>query len=214
MAVMLMCAAWLSIIYLSLPRDSNGHRRIIRLFLTPDQQGQILMKRENYITAAAAFTDPVLKGTALFKAGQFKEAAGILSSSNAPESLYNRGTALIMAGLYDNAIEVLERTVKFAPGFKAAQINLAIAKIRRQRNLSFEDDDGGTGGMLAADEFVFNDREQSSYNQETEEVSGGEDMSDAWLRELWLRRLDSRPKDFLRVKFAYQKAAAVYKDSN
>lgn len=210
---MLLCATWLIFTYFSLPKDNDGHRRLVNLILMPDQQGRMLMKKGNFKTAAATFTNPASKGAALFKAGQFKEAASILSSSATPESLYNRGTALIMAGLYDEAIGILERTVKAEPEFNVAQINLEIAKIRKEKNLPPEDDHGGTGGMLEADEFVFGERKPSSPNQETEQIPGTGDLSDTRLRELWLRRIESRPKDFLRVKFAYQKAADTYKKS-
>jgi Ca-activated chloride channel family protein len=35
-------------------------------------------------------------------------------------------------------------------------------------------------------------------------VAGGDPLSDEELRGLWLRRVQTKPADFLRAKFAYQ----------
>jgi Ca-activated chloride channel family protein len=54
------------------------------------------------------------------------------------------------------------------------------------------------------DEIVFDDRpQQSGDSQEVEFVTGGQ-MSDEQLQALWLRRVQTKPADFLRTKFAYQ----------
>ena len=92
------------------------------------------------------------------------------------------------------------------PGFEAARINLEIAKIRKQKRLPPEDDHGGTGGMLTADEFVFGERKMPPATDREEQTEDTAGMSDAEMRSLWLHRLESRPRDFLRVKFAYQHA--------
>ena len=199
-----LAVAWILNAYLSLPKNSSGKRPFVSLFLTPDQQGQYFMKKQDYGKAAAVYMNPVLKGVALYRDGQFKDAAFLFARDTAKDSLFNRGTAFIMAGLYDDAIESFEKLLETDPGFEAARINLEIAKKRKR--LPPEDDHGGTGGMLEADEFVFSDRKMPSNKDETEEVEGGSEMSEAEMRSLWLRRLESRPKDFLRVKFAYQHA--------
>lgn len=199
-----LAAAWLFYAYASLPVDSSGKRSIVSLVFTPDQQGQRYMKQKNYKKAAAAFTDLRLKGAALYRGGQFKEAATVFARQPTPVSLFNQGTAYIMAGRYDDAIESLEKTLEADPGFEAARINLEIAKIRKEKRMPPKDDNEGTGGMLGADEIVFSDQKPSANTDQTEQVQGGNGMSDAEMRSLWLRRLSSRPKDFLRVKFAYQ----------
>ena len=68
---------------------------------------------------------------------------------------------------------------------------------------------GGTGGMLAADEIVIDPDAPASSSESDEQVEAGvgEQMSDEELRSLWLRRVQTKPADFLRTKFAYQFAA-------
>ena len=204
--VLCLAVIWICSAIISLPKDNNGNRSFISLLLTPDQQGHYLMKKQSYKMAATIFNNSALKGAAHYRDGQFKEAASLFGRSTSPVSFFNRGTAFIMAGLYDDAIESFEKALETEPEFEAAQINLEIAKIRKQKKLPPEDDHGGTGGMLEADEFVFSDRKPPSGNDQTEQVEADSDMSDTELRSLWLRRLESRPKDFLRVKFAYQRA--------
>jgi len=198
-------AGWILYAYAQLPLDSSGRRTMMSLVLTPDQQGQRYLKQQAYKKAFNAYTNPVLKGVALFRAGQFKDAAIAFANSLTPISSFNQGTAYIMSGLYDEAIEAFEQALEADPEFDAARVNLEIAKIRKEKNMPPEDDSGGTGGMLAADEFVFDNRKTPGTDQ-TEQVENGTGSNEAEMRSLWLRRLETRPKDFLRVKFSYQHA--------
>ena len=63
----------------------------------------------------------------------------------------------------------------------------------------------GTGGMLGADDIVFTEGNNSPSAGE-EQTEGGKPMSDAEQRAVWLRRVQTRPADFLAAKFAYQVA--------
>ncbi|SDP77385.1 hypothetical protein [Desulforhopalus singaporensis] len=62
--------------------------------------------------------------------------------------------------------------------------------------------------MLAADQIVL--FEDTSTSQPVAEEKVGETMqlSDAEMRAMWLRRVQTKPADFLRAKFAYQLANA------
>ena len=51
---------------------------------------------------------------------------------------------------------------------------------------------------------MFDDRAKNYSQTEEIEAGAGEQMSDEGLRELWLQRVQTRPGDFLRVKFSYQ----------
>ena len=62
-----------------------------------------------------------------------------------------------------------------------------------------------TGGKLAADDFVFSKgKKDSAENKDPVETEGGQEMSDEALQALWLRRIETKPADFLKVKFAMQ----------
>ena len=121
-----------------------------------------------------------------------------------PESAFNRGNALVMLGKYDEAIGSFDRALQLQPGWQAAEENRALAVARRDQLKPPDDDAGGTGGQLEADEIVFDDRAKESSDTQEVEAGTGEPMSDESLRELWLKRVKTDPRDFLRVKFAYQ----------
>ena len=65
---------------------------------------------------------------------------------------------------------------------------------------------GGEMGdqKIGADEIVF-DKKKNSGGQDTE-IAGEQAVSDATVQAMWLRRVQTKPADFLKAKFAYQNA--------
>ena len=62
-----------------------------------------------------------------------------------------------------------------------------------------------TGGEMGADEVVF-DLDPNKTEAGEEVVEAGQEMNDQELREMWLRQVQTTPGDFLKAKFAYQRA--------
>jgi Ca-activated chloride channel family protein len=56
---------------------------------------------------------------------------------------------------------------------------------------------------VKADKIVFEKGKNPNPGEKTE-VAGGDPLTDEELRGLWLRRVQTKPADFLRAKFAYQ----------
>jgi Ca-activated chloride channel family protein len=177
------------------------------LFLTEDQQAQQLFNKGDFAAAAERFRDPERIGTALYRAGEFDQAAAALGRSASPEAAYNRGNALVILGRYDEAIDSYRKALAGRPGWEEAQQNLALAALRKARLAPPDDDYGGTGGMLEADEIVIDTSGRTS-QAKGEQVVDAETgpLSDEALRALWLRRVDTRARDFLQIRFAYQLA--------
>ena len=177
------------------------------LWFTPDQQGQRLMARGAYQQASEKFTTPERIGSALFLAGDFESAAAVLGRSSSAQSRYNRGNALIMLGQYDAAIEAYKDALAKRPDWLEAEQNLQIAILRKQALAPPDDDYGGTGGMLEADEIVFDDtgRVNKSSNEELIDAADQQLGEDA-MRAMWLRKVETRPADFLAIRFNYQLA--------
>lgn len=174
------------------------------LWLTPDQQGQRLFDQARYLEAAPLFENTARKGAAFFRGGDFESAAAVFGRMRGPQAAYNRGNALIMLGRYDEAIKSYQQALEEKPGWARAEENLAVAQARKERLAPPEDDAGGTGGMLEADEIVFDDSGRVK-NSGSEEVTGGGDtLSENEMRATWLRRVQNDPADFLRTRFAYQ----------
>ena len=173
------------------------------LFLTPDQQGHRLYGKGKYVEAAQHFADPKWKGVALFKAGDFEDAASILSGYDTAEGAFNHGNALVMQGKYADAVSRYERALVLKPDWEAATINLEIARARAK----MLEKKGGemTGGEMGADEITF-EKGKSPPGSGEEQVEGGDSPVGSDMQAMWLRRVQTKPADFLKAKFAYQHA--------
>lgn len=176
------------------------------LFLSPDQQGRVLMNRQDFKAASKIFQEPMQRGTALYRDGDFKAAAAAFGRDDSAEALYNRSNSLLMLGEYDAAIAGYEKTLSLKPGWSEAEENLTLARVRKEKMAPPDDDAGGTGGQLEADEIVFDKRAAKATGDQEETVEGGEQATDLEMRAMWLRRVQTKPADFLRAKFSYQYA--------
>ena len=170
------------------------------LWWTPDQQGQRYYNHQEYAKAAEAFSDPLWEGAAWYQAGDYKKAVQAFARVSTPEAKFNEGDAWMLLGNYQNAIDRYNKALKTRPDWKEAKENrdLAFARAKLLNN------QGGDAGdqRLGADSIVF-DRKQSSGGQDTE-VTGNKALSSATIQAMWLRRVQTKPADFLRAKFAYQ----------
>ncbi len=179
----------------------------VDLWFTPDQQGQRLMDKGAFRQAAGKFTSPERIGAALFLAGDFEQSAAVFGRATSAEAHYNRGNANIMLGNYDAAIDAYQSALLKRPDWSEAEQNLQIATLRKQALAPPDDDFGGTGGQLEADEIVFDQTGRVS-NSSSEQVIDATDqqLSEDAMRAMWLRKVETRPADFLAARFSYQLA--------
>ena len=170
------------------------------LWWTPDQQGQRYYDRKEYKKAAEAFSDPMWEGTAWYRAGEFKKAAEAFARVSTPEAMFNEGNALLLGGKYQDAIELYNKVLKSRPDWKEARENRDLA-VARSKLLNYQGGDAGDQ-RLGADKVVF-DPKKPPGGQDTE-VAGDKAASNAAIQSMWLRRVQTKPADFLKAKFAYQ----------
>ncbi|HVP42417.1 MAG TPA: tetratricopeptide repeat protein [Terriglobales bacterium] len=172
------------------------------LWFTPDLQGQRLFQRGEFAEAAAAFHDPLWQGTAWYRAGEFERAARAFARGDSAEAHYNQGNARLMMGKYQDAIDCYARALARRPGWKEAADNRDLAAARAK---GVERKGGDLGDQkIGADKIVFDSKAKNS-GQDTE-IAGGKALSNPEIQALWLRRVQTRPADFLKAKFAYQQA--------
>ena len=180
-------------------------RRWANLWQTPAQQADRLMARGDFAAAAKTYPDPLHRGIALYRAGEFPAAAAEFGRLKTPEAAFNRGNALVMAGKYADAIASYERALKDRPDWNEARQNRDLALVRLARMSPPNDGSEGTDGQMKPDEIVFDNKPQQAGAKQTETVTGGT-LSDSDVQALWLRRVQTKPADFLRAKFAYQES--------
>jgi Ca-activated chloride channel family protein len=173
------------------------------LWFTPDQEGRRHFQRGEVTEAAKAFRDPMWQGAAWYRAGEFEKAAQAFARRDTAEAYFNQGNAWLMRGKYDTAITCYDHALEKRSGWKEATENRALATAR----LKMTEATGGDMGdqKIGADKIVF-DKKAKNEGQDTE-VAGGKALSDQEMQALWLRRVQTRPADFLKAKFSYQQAA-------
>ena len=171
-----------------------------RLWISADQQAYLLYQKGQYLQAAQIFEGAAFKGSAFFKAGEFKKAVAMYSTlSDAPARL-NLANSYLMLGKYTDAIAFYDLALKIQPDFLQATENKVIAELMQAKLEAQKNNDQGTGGQLAADEIVY-DNKANRGQEVVEQGEGGENEVTHWLD-----RLQTGPKEFLQHKFAYQYA--------
>jgi Ca-activated chloride channel homolog len=171
------------------------------VWTTPDQRGAWALSHGRFAEAADVFTDPVWRGVAQMRAGQFSAATQSFAASDTAEAHYDRGNALVMLGQYPEAVAQYAAALVRRPGWPDAIANQALAQIRADRFAQLQGEDADQQ-KAAADERYRRDRQRDDSTPST--PSDAVTMSDDAIRALWLRRVQTRPADFLRTRFAYQ----------
>ena len=160
---------------------------------TTDAPRQLSSRCRDVSRSAAA-------GRRLVCAGEFETAERAFARVSTPEAEFNRGNCLVMLGKYDAAAERYTRALELRPGWEDAQINRQIALARAKLVAQTGGDMGDQ--QVGADEITF-DKKKNTGGQDTD-TEGDQPLSDAQMQALWLRRIQTKPADFLKVKFAYQ----------
>ncbi|WP_395665490.1 tetratricopeptide repeat protein [Methylocella sp.] len=170
------------------------------LWASPDQRGRLLFERQRWSDAAAAFQDPLWRGVAQFRAGDFKAAEATFAGVDTAQGAYDQGNALTMLGKYEEATKRYDRALELRPGWPEAEANRRIAALRAERLKSPGADVGDQ--REGADRIVYDKDAVAPEGRETQ--TAGAPMDDEAVRALWLKRVRARPADFLRARFAFQ----------
>ncbi|MEN7972327.1 MAG: tetratricopeptide repeat protein [Verrucomicrobiota bacterium] len=158
------------------------------------------MEQERFAEAAEAFQDPMHIGVAWYRAGEFKKAEEAFRLLDTPEADFNRGNCFVFLGQYEEAVKSYDRTLKARPEWDAAITNREIARTRAK---AMEKKGGEMGDQkIGADEIKFDaDPDKGGQDTQTEEQ---QPLSKEEMQALWLRRVQTKPADFLKAKFSYQ----------
>ena len=119
------------------------------------------------------------------------------------EATFASGLAHTRGRQYRDAIAALETALKHDPNHAAAARNLEIARaILAYIERVCEQSDTGEEAGIGADDVVFDN--ESSRGAETE-ITGSEQMK-METAEQWMRTVDTRTADYLRIRFALEAA--------
>jgi Ca-activated chloride channel family protein len=104
------------------PADAGGW------WLTADQRAAQAVERGAWQEAAETFTDPLWKGSSLYRAHRYAEAARILATVDHPLAHYNRGNALARIGRLEEARDAYRRALSARPEDADARHNLRLVE--------------------------------------------------------------------------------------
>ena len=189
----------------ALQTDDARAAQFMDWWLTSDQQGRLQFERGDYQTAARAFEDPLWKAIAFYRAGDFATAATWFGKIKSPEGYFRLGNALARQERLAAAMETYRMALSLRPDFAEAKFNLEWVTGLWELDQKEYDDAGGTGGKLGADRVVTDERGARAtgvVSAQTLRQEAG--LSDAQLRDMWMRRVETTPGDFLKLKFSYQ----------
>ncbi len=203
------------------------------LWFTKDYQGQRLSDKGEFEQAAGKYNDPMRKGVALYKAGDFEGAISAFSQDTTANGAYNLGLAYAQNGDFALANAALEKALEIDPGLEEAskiqqEINQLIpaadeaqlneAEEQSQPNLGGEEnqrndgmEDLGGGGQEATEEQMNDGRLEEEVTtdirtgKELDEVPEDMNISSQEQRgKVLMRKVDDDPALFLKKKFEYQ----------
>lgn len=207
---------WLSgvllviILFPPVPAEAQEFR-FIDLWLTADQQGRKLFEKGDYTEAALKFEDPMWKGISYYYNEDYESAIQHFSRLETAESYFNLGNAYVHIEAYNQALESYTKALEQKPDYVEAKHNQKLVQDileRIAREQKEKDQRIQPGPQLGADEIKIADPEDQKKREETEgePIELQQEMySDEQLNEMWMRRVQTSPADFLRNKFALQK---------
>ena len=185
------------------PARADG---LVDYFLTQDQQGRLAFDRKDFDRAADLFVDPLWRGYALYRDGQYAAAIEVLDRVETAQAAFIQGMAGIKAQTYRAGVQGFETALARDPNYPHAADNLAVARriVEYVEQVS-EQSDTGDSAESGADKDVYDN--DADRGQETEVPVSRDGKAKVLLTtEQWMNTVDTRPADFLRQRFALEAA--------
>lgn len=152
------------------------------LWQRPDQQASKALAERDYDRASQVASDPLLRGSAEYRRGNYERALEAYSQARGTIADYNRGNALAKLGRYEEAITAYEAALKSAPEtMDDAQANKAAveALLRQQQQQQQQSEQSQEGQQTEQDSEENNEEGQQgeSSAQDQQTGSGGQPES-------------------------------------
>jgi Ca-activated chloride channel family protein len=198
---------WASVLVLGLAAPSPAAAadwRPVDFLATRDQQGRYYFDRGDYEAAAEHFQDPMWKGAACYRAGDFAGAVDAFARLETPEAYYNLGNAYARTGELKLAVAAYDKALAGRPGWPEATANRALVLARIPKERKDDDDEGQADPNQKPDEVKFDDKGEKGKLGKVEV----KEQSDEEIARMWLRGVQTSPAGFLKMKFATQEQKA------
>jgi Ca-activated chloride channel family protein len=179
----------------------DEYPRLSSIWLTADQQGRYFYEKGDFNAAAEKFEDAMWKAVSYYRAGDYASAVDWFARSNSMEAQYNLANSYAWIGQYELAKQTYDSILDSLPDWKAALENRKIVDYLIKKPKKEDNEPPPQGDPhFKPDEIKFDDKGKKGKEGEVQM----EKLSDEQLAEIWMRRLQTSPADFLRSKFALQ----------
>ncbi len=181
----------------------------IDLWMTKDQQGQLLFNAGHYEQASKTFNNVHWLAFSAYGNQDYETAATFYSQFNNKESLLAQANALAHGRHYLKARNLYQDILAQYPNYSAAEENRdLIQAIIDEVNLLSESQKAEQGESIKelGDEPQTGDgaEKQEARSQEVEQLNAEQLLLDPNLNEMWLRQVQKDPDRFLSQKFHFQ----------
>ena len=151
------------------------------LWQRPDQQASKALAEQNYDRASQVAKDPLLRGSAEYRRGNYEQALEAYSQASGTTADYNRGNALAKLGRYEEAIAAYEEALKSAPEtMDDAQANkAAVEALLRQQQQNEQSQDQQTGENSEKSTEENNEEGQQSESSRQDQQAGSGEQSES-----------------------------------
>lgn len=95
------------------------------LWQRTDQRADGALRQGDFEQAAELASDPLRRGAAAYRLGDYDAAADAFAAADSPDAHYNRGNALARAGLLEDALAAYDAALERAPDMADAAANRA-----------------------------------------------------------------------------------------
>jgi Ca-activated chloride channel family protein len=195
------------------------------LWQRPDQQAALALEEGRHEDAARLAEDPMIRGNAQFRNGDFNAATQAYGFSDQADGHYNRGNALARQSRFEEAIAAYDQALLSEPEMEDAlhNKNLLEEMLKQQQEQQQDSQEQQEGesqdgeseqGESEQDggEEQEGEQQQDGQESEQEQSEGEEQNAEAQLSEemspeerqaveQWLRRIPDDPGGLLRRKF-------------
>ena len=176
---------------------------MINLWLTPDQQGRYYFEKGDYKAAAERFQDPLWKGIAYYRSKNFEAAVEQFSRVDTVEGYFNLGDAYAHLGQFDQAVMSYNEALRRKPDDRTSRENRDLVQSLIQKKKAKEKEEELAERQEPTynpDEIKFDEKGKKGKKGEVDQA----ELSVEQIQQVWMRRLQTTPSDFLRLKFAAQ----------
>jgi Ca-activated chloride channel family protein len=180
------------------------------LWLTRDQQGQVLFNLGHYQQASNTFKSTQWQAYSSYGAEQYKNAVTLYGQFTDIESQIAKANAFAHGREYINARNLYQQILTIDPQNLPAHTNIKIVQaiIDEVNRLSASQKaEDGEAIKELGDEPQTGDgaeREEAPKEPEIEQLTAEQLLLDANLNEMWLRQVQKNPANFLSQKFYMQ----------